>query len=213
MTLTSLTRTLLGVILVCGTCPRSIAQSELSAAPEHPLVKDLGSLPPTYSRSQAYAISNSGLIAGSLIQVGHDEANHGFLYRNGQMIDLGTLPTGTFSDAYGVNDRGQVVGRALYVTPGLPLDRFFHAFLWEKGIMKDIGTLEQTTSSIAYGINIRGQVVGESAHAFLYENGAMKDLGTLPGGDTSIAYAINDAGQIVGSSTLADGSMHAFLYR
>jgi len=201
------------LLCVASGLPAAAQSDNVVRYGEPPIVKDLGALPPTFDHSQAFAISTRGLVVGSLIQTGRDEANHAFLDRDNRMIDLGTLPTGTFSDAYGVNDRAQVVGRALYVTPGLPLDRFFHAFLWEKGVMHDLGTLGQSSSSIAYGINIRGQVVGESAHAFLYENGTMKDLGTLLGGDTSVAYAINDAGQIVGGSTLADGSMHAFLYR
>ena len=83
------------------------------------------------------------------------------------MIDLGTLPGGSYSVAYGINAAGQVVG---YANTASGLN---HAFLYD-GIMHDLGTLPGRFNSIAYGINAAGQVVGLSdtpssfAHAFLY---------------------------------------------
>ena len=37
---------------------------------------------------------------------------HAFLYSNGTMTDLGTLPAARYSVAYGINASGQVVGYA-----------------------------------------------------------------------------------------------------
>ena len=92
------------------------------------------------------------------------------------------------SQAYGVNNAGQVVGS--YQN---------HAALWEHGKLLDLGTLKGGTSC-AYGINNCGQVVGESdGRAFLWQRGRMTDLGTL-GGHYSRAFAINDDGQVVGES-------------
>jgi probable HAF family extracellular repeat protein len=125
--------------------------------------------------------------------------------------NLGTLG-GTGSLAFGLNDRGQVVG-ASTTAAGAP-----HAFLWEKGQMTDLGTLGGT-DSVAFGINDHGQVVGASyttgdaaRHAFLWEQGQMTDLGTL-GGNISIAYAINNRGQVVGeANTTENAANHAFLW-
>ena len=71
------------------------------------------------------------------------------------MVDLGTLG-GTNSAAFGINDRGQIVGQS---QTGAGADR---AFLWTvKEGMVDLGTLGGG-SSVAFGINNRGQIVGES---------------------------------------------------
>src|SRR5436309_1672459 len=68
--------------------------------------------------------------------VGVSEGGSGaFLWQNGTMTDLGTLPGGYASYAYGINDAGQVVGTS-EDSSGLR-----HAFLWSAGTMADLGTL------------------------------------------------------------------------
>jgi probable HAF family extracellular repeat protein len=47
--------------------------------------------------------------------------------------DLGTLG-GTFSNAFGINNKGDVVGHAT-----LKGDTALHAFLWRKEVMTDLG--------------------------------------------------------------------------
>src|SRR5215469_15526134 len=75
------------------------------------------------------------------------------------LTDLGTLG-GTFSQAFGVNDKGWVVGFA--TTEG---DISLHAFLWRRGVMTDLGTLggsDPLPSSAANAVNNRGEIVGIS---------------------------------------------------
>jgi probable HAF family extracellular repeat protein len=48
---------------------------------------------------------------------------------------LGTLG-GTFSQPFGMNNRGEVNG-----TSTMPGDQTFHGFFWQDGVITDIGTL------------------------------------------------------------------------
>ena len=158
--------------------------------------------------SEAHAINPSGEIVGwsTPTQTYGAFRVHAVLWRDGEIIDLGTLG-GDLSRAWGINPSGVVVGSAL-----TPDNARYHAFRWENGVMTELGT------GYAFGISPDGRIVGRSqggidiGHAVLWENGAMADLGTL-GGVTSVAYAINPSGVIVGSSQTTEGAEHAFVWR
>ena len=135
------------------------------------------------------------------------------------VTDLGTLG-GTFSQASGINELGQVVGTSTTDTEPDALVRA-RAFLWtEQGGMIDLGTLGGVSEGGA--INNRGQVVGSSLnasdtrHAFFWDRATgMIDLGSLAGPlGISRATAINEHGQVVGESdvVLNNGLRHAFLW-
>jgi probable HAF family extracellular repeat protein len=127
------------------------------------------------------------------------------------VIDIGTLPGGTFSQAFGINNNGDVVG---YST--LNGDTALHAFLWRKGVMTDLSTLEPTDTlpySIAVSINDNDEVVGYSETSIpdvenfcgdsliclpvLWRSGAITALPTL-GGTNGRAGSINNRGQVAG---------------
>jgi probable HAF family extracellular repeat protein len=124
------------------------------------------------------------------------------------ITDLGTLG-GNVSFAFGINNRGQVVGNS--DTASLDIS---HAFLYSDGQMRDLGTLGGA-NSYALAINVRGQVVGGSdtagggGHAFVYSDGQMRDIG---GGTFSGAAGINIVGQLVGTSGKNAFPGHAFIY-
>ncbi len=127
------------------------------------------------------------------------------------MQNLGVLPNGYYSEAFGINNLAQVVGMS-NTTRGN-----WHAFSWSKSAgMKDLGTLNigRSTSATANAVNNLGQIVGTSscgsesscAHAVLWSSSGMQDLGTLPGSSVSGANGINNKGQVVGVSG------HAFIW-
>lgn len=134
---------------------------------------------------------------------------------NRQMRSLGTLPGGTYSDAYAVNPSGRVTG---YSANAAGTDR---AFVWNSGTMTDLGALVQAGISkpwsYGYSINASGQVVGvayddtfANSFAWFSTGSSVKGLGHLGGGNAE-ALAINDVGQIVGFSTNGLGNDHAFI--
>jgi probable HAF family extracellular repeat protein len=146
------------------------------------------------------------------------------------MTDLGTLG-GHFSDAYDINNLGQVVGQS-NLNVG-DFNALSQAFLWENGIMQDIGTLYNGGSK-AMRINDLGQVVGQGwsidyqeqspdeMYAFLWDsqNGLIDLTDLLPtnsGLNLWAAVDINNAGQVIGAGLIDlndDGiydEYHAFL--
>jgi probable HAF family extracellular repeat protein len=152
---------------------------------EHGVTTDLGTLPGGASSAAAW-ISANGLIAGAS-QNGETDPlvpgapeDRAVLWRNGKIIDLGTLPEGGYeSGAEAVNSHGQVVGWAFNTVSDpysmgswSPLYNFYtpfpypyqnRAFLWEDEIgMLDLGTLGTGTDAYAMAINERGQVIGIS---------------------------------------------------
>ena len=172
--------------------------------------------------SFAVAINQRGQVVGASRTVSGQL--HAFLWEDGVMTDLGTLPGETASVARAINKRGQVVGNSAPLAVGFFGDcpttpspvQPWHAALWDGGVITDLGTLGGIFS-IAKGINDHGTIAGSSAlangeeHAFLLCDGTMSDLGTL-GGAYSLANQINNHGQAVGLSRIDSGELHAFLW-
>jgi probable HAF family extracellular repeat protein len=169
---------------------------------------DLGTLGGPDTR--ATGINDGGQVVG--VSTLPDGTKHAFLYSQGKLADLRTLPGGSYSTANAINSNGMIVGAAETSTHAV------HAVAWTGNTPRDLGTLPQGTRSRAIGLNNHGEIVGfsqaegEDIHAFMYANGGMHDLGSL-GNDPIRANAINDRGQIVGLSGVNKYVRHAFVWQ
>lgn len=163
--------------------------------------------------SSAMAINDSGQTAGMFTTA--DSQGHAFIADGvnpgDSFADLGPLPGGTWSAAYGINSAGNVAGYGNIASGP------FRGFTWSAdGGYTQLGTFGGA-NSYAMTINSAGDAAGSaqtsdgSMHAFLAIGAQLIDLGTL-GGMSSYAYGMNDDREVVGYSSInASGDTHAFL--
>jgi probable HAF family extracellular repeat protein len=118
-------------------------------------MRDLGTF--GGDNSEANEINDAGEIIGWAWTV--DSVQHAFFWKNGQMTDIGTLDGDCSSNAFGINNRGQVVG--LSVTCDGSSDR---AFLWEEGQIIDLNVFVPPGTDLTLAdverINERGEILG-----------------------------------------------------
>jgi probable HAF family extracellular repeat protein len=163
--------------------------------------------------SEAFGINDFGHVVG-ISAVG--TLTRGFLWRNGQMIDLGASSGQVVSEAKALNNNGLIVGKSN-----------IYPVTWTYEVANPASTPSIRQLPIPTGffaaqptaVNDSGDVAGYAgspnidAHAVLWRNGRAIDLGIWPGGHYSVATGINNLGQIVGTGTVAgDGLDHALLW-
>jgi probable HAF family extracellular repeat protein len=149
---------------------------------------------------------------------GDSYIQHAFLWQDGDLSDLGTLPGGTSSCEQWISDTGLIVGGStnglIDSESGFPA---VHATLWLGRKPFDLGTLGGN-ESIAFAVNNFGQVAGGASnkiadsnssfffpgatqmHAVFWRDGVIQDLHTLGEGTDSMAYNVNEVGQVAGMS-------------
>jgi probable HAF family extracellular repeat protein len=194
----------------------------------------LADLPPLAggSSSLASAINARGWVSGTstngefdpLIPPSGGFVNRAVLWKGDQIIDLGTLGTGRESQAFYVNDGGQVVGQSSINTIPDPFSFWgaaIHPFIWQNGVMRDLGTLGGSVAGPTENCSVERNnlvtglslVKSGATHPFLWDNGNMIDLGTLGGTMFDDRQCVNNRGQVAGASTLrGDNVIHPFLW-
>jgi probable HAF family extracellular repeat protein len=141
----------------------------------------------------ARAVNGSGTVVGNA-STGGSDIGHAVRWQAGVARDLGTLGTGEFSDARGVNSTGVTVGTS-HTNSGAVLG--VHAFRFTDAS----GMVDLTPASDdahAEGINDAGQITGwRNGRAFRLTGTTFTDLG-VAGFAASFGYAINSSGQVAG---------------
>lgn len=146
---------------------------------------------PGGERTWAWGINDSGHVVGSLETDGGDRA---FLYQNGTMTDLGTIPGPSgeeaFSIAYGINNIGQVVGGS-----STAHNANLSSFLYQNGAMNLVSGTAPQSVEVAIDINDFGQVVMPGG---IYQDGVR--INSIVDG---IGLGLNDIGQAVGYGSVS----------
>ena len=104
------------------------------------------------------AMNNRSQVVGVSDLTG-DTTFHAFLWTNDKgMQDLGTLPGDSFSIAFSINNKGQVVGQSCDINFNC------RAALWENDVMIDLNTVIAPKSSLfsVQDINDQGNIVGQA---------------------------------------------------
>jgi uncharacterized membrane protein len=151
------------IALLAAAVPRRlIAQSTPAHGSHHHYrLIDIGTLGGPQSRvDYQYPINNAGTVSGSADTAdpnpfyGNDNPfffsdrfiQHAFLWKDGVLTDLGSLPGGSTSQPNWINEKGEIAGNASngVIDPlgsGYPESR---AVVYKGGEVLDLGTLEDT---------------------------------------------------------------------
>ena len=163
--------------------------------------------------SEAYGINDLSHVVGVSAV---DTSVRGFLWRDGEMIDLGALSDQIVSEAYAINNSGTIAGKSN-----------FYPIIWHYDVADpdSVPTIHPLPippgffSATPTAVNDAGDVVGYvgspniDAHAVLWRDGEVIDLGVWPGGHYSVAKGINNHGQIVGTGTVSGDNLdHALMW-
>lgn len=136
----------------------------------------------------------------------------GFVFNNGSYTPL-SVPGSQQTEAFGINNAGQVVGD--YWNDNVNAG-FHDGFLYSQGLFTTI-QVSGFQQTVPFGINSSSEIVGyvnnnfgAVSQGFIYMAGSITIL-NVPGSTGTWAYGVNDAGQVVGTYADATGT-HGFIY-
>lgn len=172
-------------------------------------LEDIGNFPGTPIGAYAAAASFTGNeIAG--VAATEELGYHAFRWTPRGMQDLGTLPGGYTSYAYGISGNGEVV-------TGLADTADFNtvAFRWSGGVMRPLPVLVPGDFAMGFAADGDGSnIAGVSgSNAVIWQGDTLRDLGVLGDGTYAVAYAISANGRVVGAMCgLADYTPNACVW-
>jgi probable HAF family extracellular repeat protein len=188
---------------------------------------------------QPFVITNNGWVSGG---AGVGAAEHGVLWRGGEMIDIGNPGLGGNSMAFGVNEWGFAVGEAENISTDLSTPEDFCGFqamgysslptpcvpfIWNKGRMVPLKTLGGV-NGVANQINSNGVIAGYAENAtadpacpapqiyqfkpVVWFGDRIQPLPTEGTDPEGVAVSVNDLGQVVGASGTCAVFNYNFLF-
>jgi probable HAF family extracellular repeat protein len=211
------------------------AQEQTQQLPRYS-VTDLGTLGGTYGI--AGGLSNTGWVEGWSLMPG-DTTRHPFLWRNGEMIDLGTLGGPTADAGYRPNDWGNVGGASSTGAQdpyaenfcGWGTDQICLPILWlnDRKKMTLLPTLGGNNGWAA-GVNDLNELAGVAENTteeptcagtsqvwqfkpVIWSQNRIHELPTHPGDPVGMAWGINYWGQAAGYSGNCTTVLHALLWQ
>ena len=188
----------IGLALFAAQAAFSLAQAQTTYS-----LTPLGSL--GGGETTVNAINNVGDIVGcSVRDINGTSVARAFVYRNGQMMDIGALTPDGSSCATDINDSGVVTGNSAVATGET------RAFVYQNGTITSLGNLG--TATFAEAINNNGQIAGwanglngDYIGAFRYD-ARTQQVVNIPtiGSDITKATSINASGAVVGFAVNAE---------
>ena len=117
--------------------------------------------------SAAYALNRYGTVVGSSYDDPPSFRVRASRWRNGKATDLGVLAGMDESRAFGINDRGDVLGESYGSEEAED-----EAFLWRKGTMKDLGRYTEPSDGTAgLAINDSGTIISQAQGLWQHDEG------------------------------------------
>lgn len=134
---------------------------------------------------------------GIFYGMGDGPRDRTFLYHNGRLLEFSRLVRRTDLDAFGINNRGEIVGSRFNLAANI----WEQGFVWRHGKVKFLGKLAGYEENFANAINDRGLIVGGGSEGVLDEAQAAVFVGKAPislGIPNSWPVDVNERGHIVG---------------
>ncbi len=175
-------------------------------------------------RSTSYlnAINRRDVAVGGYCAPGCNptSAQHGYTYNyaTGAITTIDYPGTGISTAAYGINDKGQIVGGYClnFVCPGGAANPTNHGFVDNNGVFTTIDYPGAQLTEVS-GINNAGVMVGiyvihdTGPHAYIYQNGVFSNI-DYPNSSFALARSINEQGVVAGLFSDLSGASHGFLW-